>query len=117
MADVTLQELFGNNVNFDDKNKQITFDLDDISSDVFTVNNINSNNIDTYASKILWALLDHLCSTQPEDNNDETRGIYILHQGKRHAIRNRVSQFSFGLTVNAYTPDPMGVKLAPNDLV
>ena len=76
-----------------------------------------STNVNSYASKILWAILDYICFSQPETNNDETRGIYITNQGKRVAVRNNVSQFSFGLLVNGYTPDPLGVKLAPDNLV
>ncbi len=37
MADLTLQDLFGDGVTFNDSNKEITFSLYDISSDVFTV--------------------------------------------------------------------------------
>lgn len=117
MADLNLQDLFGTGVTFNNTNREITFSLNDISSNVFDVSGIDDTNVNEYASKILWSILDYLCSFQPETNNDENRGIYVTNQGKRTAVRNNVAQFSFGLLVSAYTPDNLGVKLNPDDLV
>lgn len=117
MADLVLEDLFGQNVTFDNTSRNITFNLDDLSYDDFDTSSIDDTNIDEYASKILWSLLHYLCLNQPATNNDETRGIYITNQGKRTAVRNSIAQFSFGLLVSAYTADNLGTKLAPDDMI
>ena len=117
MADLVLEDIFGASVIFDPASRNITFNLDDLGYEQFDTSVIDITNIDSYASKILWSILDYLCRYQPADNNDPERAIYITNQGKRTAVRGGQAQFAFGLLVNGYTPDSLGVKLAPDDMI
>ena len=116
MADLVLEDIFGASVIFDPANRNITFNLDDLGYEQFDTSVIDITNKYSYASKILWSMLDYLCRYQPTDNNDPERAIYITNQGKRTAVRGGQAQFAFGLLVNGYTPDSLGTKLAPDDL-
>ena len=117
MADLILEDIFGANVLFNSTERTITFKLDDLAYEAFDTEIIGADNVNQYASKILWSMLDYLCRYQPTDNNDPERAIYITNQGKRTAVRGGQAQFAFGLLVNGYTPDSLGVKLAPDNLV
>lgn len=117
MADLTLQELFGDSVTYNNANKQITFNLEEIAGQDFNTNNVTKTNCDKCASKILWALLHHVKNNQPNTNNDPERGIYITNQGSRRITRDGVNQFAYQLVINGYTPDPMTNTLATDDLV
>ena len=116
MADLTLSEIFGTSATYDDDAGSITFYLADFDNlDPYNPP-ITQDNIDRQVSKILWAILHRIYNDQPENNNDDSRLIYITNQGKRTVIRNSVSQFSFGLLASGYVNDPFGTELNPNDL-
>ena len=121
MADLTLAQRFGNNVAFNPTSKVLSLNLNDLSSIVvngvdvgLSVANMTDLNKDEYASRILWSLLQLSQSVQPENNNDETVGIYIQNQGKRSIVRNQVSQFGFVLAATAYKNDTVGIQLDPD---
>lgn len=123
MADLTLSQRFGDNVTFNPTSKVLSIDLKDLSSITVAgedlgidVSGMTDANKDQYATKILWALLLKSQSTQPEQNNDETVGIYVTNQGKRTVVRNQVSQFGFQLVATAYKNDTVGTQLDPDDL-
>ena len=119
MADLTLQEIFGSGASFDPNGSTITFSLWDVSMENggFTPDNINASNIDEYTSKILWTIIQNVTFIQPENNNEEDRGIYVTNQGKRTVTRNGVAQFAFQLVVTGYTNDTLGVDLSPDEMV
>lgn len=121
MPDLTLAQRFGNNVSFDSASKMLTIDLNDLSSIIINgvdigldISAITAENQNSYATRILWALMLLNQANQPEDNTDETVGIYIQNQGKRNVIRNQVSQFGFTLAATAYKNDTVGVQLDPD---
>lgn len=116
MADLYLGEVFGSQVTFDETNKVLSFSLYELDY-MPDPTEITQANIDNYTSIILWAMLTQLINYQPTENNDDTRAIYVTNQGKRTAVRNGVSQFSFGLLVSGYTPDPLGTTIPPEALV
>lgn len=104
MADLTLQQRFGSNVQFNASTKVLSIDLNDLASIIVNgqdlgldTSNMTDASADTYASKILWSLIQKSQSVQPETNNDETIGLYVTNQGKRSLIRNSVSQYSLSL--------------------
>ena len=121
MADLTLAQRFGNSVSFNATNKTLTLDLNDLSSIIVNgedlgidVSAMTAENKDSYASRILWAILLLSQSNQPENNNDETVGVYVQNQGKRSVVRNQVSQFGFVLAATAYKNDTVGTQLDPD---
>ena len=117
MTDLTLKDVFGNSVIYDATNKEITFSINEIGGQDFNTDNVTEANCDKCASKILWALLNHIKSVQPSTNTDPERGIYVTSQGSRRVTRSNVSQFAYQLVVAGYTPDPMTTTLAADDLV
>lgn len=121
MADLTLIQRFGNNVSYNATSKALTLNLNDLSSITvggenlgLDVGGMTDANKDSYASRILWALLLKSQSVQPENNNDETIGLYVQNQGKRSVVRNSVSQFGFVLAATAYKTDTVGTQLDPD---
>lgn len=121
MADLTLTQRFGNGVSFNPTSKILSLDLNDLSSVIVNgedlgldVSNMSDANKDDYATRILWALLLLSQSNQPENNNDETIGLYVQNQGKRSIVRNSVSQFGFVLAATAYKTDTVGTQLDPD---
>lgn len=121
MADLTLAQRFGSNVAFNETTKVVSLNLNDLSS--ITVNGedlgidvsgMTAANADTYATRILWALLLRSQSQQPATNNDETVTLYVTNQGKRTVVRNSVSQFGFQLVATAYKNDTVGTQLDPD---
>ncbi len=121
MADLTLAQRFGTNVAFDATTKALTINLADLNSIIIggidyglDTSAMSDANKDTYASRILWALLMRNQAVQPETNNDSTVGVYITNQAKRNTIRNNVSQIGFQLLATAYKNDPEGVNLDPD---
>ena len=121
MADLTLAQRFGNAVSFNATGKTLTLNLNDLSSIIvggedlgIDVSAMTAENKDAYASRILWAILLLNQANQPENNNDETVGIYVQNQGKRSVVRNQVSQFGFVLAATAYKNDTVGTQLDPD---
>ena len=124
MADLTAIQRLGANLTFNDTTKVLSIDLNDLAS--ITINgvdvgltdvaSITAANLDSYASKILWALLLLNQANQPENNNDETVGIYLTNGGKRNVTRNNVAQFGYILTCTAYQNDSLGVVLDPDNI-
>ena len=117
MADLTLKDVFGNSVIYDATNKEITFNLTEIAGQDFSTDSVTEANCDKCASKILWAILNHIKSIQPSTNTDPERGVYVTNQGSRRVTRSNVSQFAYQMIVAGYTPDPMANTLAADDLV
>jgi hypothetical protein len=123
MADLTLAQRFGTNVAFDQTNKTLTIDLNNLSSIMvggvdmgLNISNMTSANKDQYASRIMWALLQLQRVAQPADNNDNTVGVYVTNQGKRNALRNSVTQIGYQLVTTAYKNDTDGVDLDPDQI-
>jgi hypothetical protein len=123
MADLTLQQRFGTNVTYNDTNKTITINLNDLTDTGDIINglglnltNLTAANINSYASRILYQLLLLNFQKQAATNNDETVGIYVTNTGRRDVVRNNISQFNYSLTVNAYTANNLATILDP-DLV
>ncbi len=121
MPDLTLAQRFGDNVAFDESTKVLSIDLNDLASIIINgsdygldVTSMSDANKDEYATRILWSLLQKSQSVQPENNNDETVGIYITNQGKRTVVRNSISQFGFVLAATAYIADSVGTNLDPD---
>lgn len=121
MPDLTLAQRFGDSVSFNATSKVLSIDLNNLSSidlngeDLgIDVSSMTVANQDTYATRILWALLLRSQSQQPETNNDETVGLYVTNQGKRTVVRNSVSQFGFQLVATAYKNDTVGTQLDPD---
>lgn len=123
MPDLTLAARFGSSVAFNPTSKILSINLNDLAS--ITINGVDYGldvsamteaNKNEYASRILWSLLQKSQSVQPENNNDETVGIYIQNQGKRTVVRNSVSQFGFVLAATAYKNDTVGTNLDPDEI-
>jgi hypothetical protein len=121
MADLTLVQRFGSGVSFNDTNKTLTIDLNNLSSIMvggvdlgINVTGMTAANKDTYASRIFWALLQLQRVAQNTDNNDNTVGVYVSNQGKRNVTRNSVAQVGFQLSATAYKNDTEGVDLDPD---
>jgi hypothetical protein len=121
MADLTLAQRFGSGVSFNETTKILTINLSNLNSIIvggidvgLNVSGMNNSNKDSYASRILWALLQLQRVTQPADNNDQTVGVYLTNQGKRNVTRNSVLQVGFQLVATAYKNDTEGVDLDPD---
>ena len=128
MTDLTLKQRFGSNaqitstsdglvlaINLNDLNDAENFG--DFTNGLgLNTDPINSSNADEYASKILWALIGLSQQNQPENNNDETVGIYVSNQGKRPVNRNGVAQFGYLTLVTGYQDDNSGLVLDPDNL-
>lgn len=123
MADLTLIQRFGTNATYNDTNKTVTIDLNDLTSIIVSgvdvgldISGLSAVNIDDYASKILWSLILLNQANQPTDNNDETVRLYVTNQGKRNVTRNNVAQFGYQLVTTAYQNDSLGTVLDPDNL-
>ena len=123
MPDLSLAQRFGDNVAFNETTKILSIDLNNLSSIIvagtdygLNVSAMTNANKDTYATRILWSLLLKSQSTQPENNTDETVGLYVTNQGKRSIVRNQVAQFGFQLVATAYKNDTVGVTLDPDQI-
>lgn len=117
MADLTLKDVFGENVNYNASSTKLTFTLTDIAGDTLNTDVITEHNCDRCASKMLWALLNHVKNAQPNTNNDPERGIYVSNQGSRRVTRGNINQFAYQMVIAGYTPDPMASTLSADDLV
>lgn len=123
MPDLTLIQRFGSNVAFNETTKVLSIDLNNLSNITIggtnyglNVSTMTAGNKDTFASRILWALLLLSQANQAADNNDETVKLYMTNGGKRSITRNNVSQFGYQLTAIAYQNDSLGVILDPDNL-
>ena len=124
MADLTLIQRFGSNASFDQTAGTLTIKLSDLADQAnggditnglgLDTTAMNSTNQDEYSSRILWALLQLNQQNQPENNQDETVGVYVINEGKRNAVRNNVPQFGFRQVVTAYINDDLGNTLDPD---
>lgn len=124
MADLTIAQRFGTRAVFSETTKKLTLDLNDLTDtgdiinglglDISGMNNANAN---TYASKILYALLLLNFQKQPDTNNDETIALYITSGGRRDASRNSIAQFNYIWQVNNYTPNNLASVLDPDQMV
>lgn len=121
MPNLTLQEVFGTGVTFNDTTRSITFNLNGLNDGtidpVIEDYLIDSTNLENNVGRILWAMVNRLIKLQPSDNIDNERSIYVTNQGKRIVTRNNVSQFAFQLVLNGYANDPFGVEASSADLV
>ena len=124
MADLTLIQRFGSNSVYNDTNKTLTIDLNDLTDtgDIIDglgldISSLTAANIDQYTGKILYVLILLNYQQQPTDNNDETLPVFITNGGKRSATRNQVSQFLYQLNVGVYINDNFGSIIDPDDLV
>ncbi len=124
MGDLTLVDRFGQNVAFDQTAGTLTIKLSDLADQAdggemtnglgLDTTGMSSANKDSYSSRILWALVGLNAQNQPETNNDETVGVYVINEGKRNAVRNNVPQFGFRQVVTAYINDDLGNTLDPD---
>ena len=133
MADLTLAQRFGTNANYNDTNKTLTIDLNDLTDagDItdslgLDISGITPANIDSYSAKILYMIAQRLAGSeiailnfqqQPVDNNDETLPVYVTNVGRRSITRNGVAQFGYGLTLTAYQTDQIGNLIDPDNMV
>ena len=124
MADLTLTQRFGTNANYNDTNKTLTIDLNDLTDagDItdslgLDISGITPGNIDSYSAKILYAIALLNLQQQPVDNNDETLPVYVTNAGRRSITRNGVAQFGYGLTLTAYQTDQIGNLVDPDNMV
>ena len=128
MPDLTLKQRFGSNAEYNETTKMLTIDLEDLGDDNGNGNGDITNgrgldtslmtdaNKDEYSSRILWALLTLNQQNQPENDDDNTVGVYVANEGRRNLTRNSVAQIGFRLTTTAYINDPLGVDLDPDDI-
>ena len=121
MSDLTLNQRFGSNATYNNTNKTLTINLNDLTDagDIadglgLDITGITAANANDYASKIFYALLLLNFQQQPDTNNDETVAMYITNGGRRDITRNGVSQFAYLLTVNNYTPNNLATVLDPD---
>ncbi len=124
MGDLTLVDRFGQNVAFDQTAGTLTIKLSDLADQTnggdmtnglgLDTSGMSSSNKNSYSSRILWALVGLNAQNQPEANNDETVGVYVINEGKRNAVRNNVPQFGFRQVVTAYINDDLGNTLDPD---
>jgi len=124
MADLITSQRFGTNVSYNDANKTLTIDLNDLTDtgDIIDglgldISGLNASNIDSYASKILHSLLLLNFQQQAVTNNDETVAVYVVNGGRRDITRNGVAQFSYVWQVNSYTPNTLPTNLDPDLMV
>ncbi len=124
MADLTLTQRFGTNANYNDTNKTLTIDLNDLTDagDIvdglgLDISGITPANIDSYSAKILYMIALLNLQQQPADNNDETLPVYVTNAGRRSITRNGVAQFGYGLTLTAYQTDQIGNLVDPDNMV
>ena len=124
MADLTIAQRFGRNASFDPTAKTLTIKLSDLADQTnggdmtnglgLDTSEMSSSNKNSYSSRILWALVGLNAQNQPEANNDETVGVYVINEGKRNAVRNNVPQFGFRQVVTGYINDDLGNTLDPD---
>ena len=124
MGDLTLVDRFGQNVAFDQTAGTLTIKLSDLADQTnggdmtnglgLDTSGMSSSNKNSYSSRILWALVGLNAQNQPEANNDETVGVYVINEGKRNAVRNNVPQFGFRQVVTGYINDDLGNTLDPD---
>ncbi len=122
--DLTLAQRFGSNASFNQTAGTLTIKLSDLADQAnggditnglgLDTTAMNSSNKDEYSSRILWALLQLNLQNQPENNQDETVGVYVTNEGRRNINRNSVAQLGFRLTATAYINDTQGVTLDPD---
>ncbi len=124
MADLTLAQRFGTNANYNDTNKTLTIDLNDLTDagDIIDglgldISGITPGNINSYSAKILYMIALLNFQQQPVDNNDETLPVYVTNVGRRSITRNGVAQFGYGLTLTAYQTDQIGNLIDPDNMV
>lgn len=124
MADLTLIQRFGNNVSFDETNKTLTIDLNDLTDTGnitdglgLDISSITAANANSYSGKILYTLLLLSFQQQPTENNDETLPAYVTNAGRRSVTRNGTAQFGYGLTLTAYQTDQIGNLIDPDNMV
>lgn len=121
MPNLTLTEVFGNSVVFDQVAGTLTINLESLNTGltepVIEAYLIDNASIDDNVGRILWAIINRLKILQPENNNDNERSLYVTSQGKRTATRNNVAQFQFQLVINGYANDPFGSEVNSADLV
>ncbi|MEL7521929.1 MAG: hypothetical protein AAGJ80_09995 [Cyanobacteria bacterium J06553_1] len=118
---LTLSQRYGDGVTFNPSAKTLTIDLNDLSSILVSgvdlgldISGMTDANKDEYADGIFWALVQRQREQQPDNNNDETVGIYVTNRGKTSATRNGVAQFAFNLNIAGYKNDTEGVNLDPD---
>lgn len=123
MPNLTLAQRFGSSVSFNETTKQLTIDLNDLSSVIINGNDVGLDvsqmtvaNQDEYSSKILYSLLQLSQQNQPESNTDETVGVYMTNEGRRSVTRNGVSQLGFRLVATAYVNDTLGTTVDPDSI-
>ena len=128
MAELTLKERFGSNVEFDETEKTLTIklanlgDSDGVGLGDMTngfgvdVSGMTDANQDEYSTRILWGLLQLSRQNQPENDDDDEVGAYITNEGRRNFTRNSVAQIGYRLTTTAYINDPLGVELDPDNI-
>ena len=114
MSHLTLTDIFGNNAIYKSSNQTVTFSLTDLSLDR---SKVTEKNIDSYAAKIFWAILQKIHSNMPENVNAKDLSITVQPQGKRSLIREGTSQLGFQTLVTGYVNDPMGTTVNADELI
>lgn len=111
MADLTLAQRFGSNVSFDEANKTVTLDLNDLTDagDIadslgLDISGMTTANADSYSTKIMYALLLLAIQQQPTDGiNDPELKMFLSEGGLRIGTGARTGQMQRVISVNIYT--------------
>ncbi len=114
MPDLTLAQRFGSNATFSETNKTVTIDLNNFKNSsaggeilnnlgIDSLTSITAANINTYASKILYALLILNAQKQSTTINDNaSEKIYLTEGGIRIATGTRNGQIQRVINVNIF---------------
>jgi hypothetical protein len=100
----TLTDRFGTSALFNETDKTITFDVDDLAS-ITDSALITDLNIDEWADRIAAALILQWRANQSTDNTDPTDGLIVGDPFKQFETRGTEQQISFNYNVAIYIPD------------
>jgi hypothetical protein len=115
----TLAKIFGNSATYNDTNKTITINLNNLKNladggliknnlGINDLTTITAANIDSKAAKIFYGLLVLISQTQSATvNDDSTENIYLTEGGIRIATGTRAGQLQRVINVNVF--DTSGV--------
>ena len=130
MPGLTYTEIFRANATLDTtdiENPKVIIPLDAISNDevlglgsdvgISGISDIDTINIDSWASRIFYGFLLRYLQKQPTTNTDPELPIHITNLGKKNVTRGGEAQVAFTITVNAYIADPLSNVMNINDLI
>lgn len=126
---LSLSDIFGSSAQFNPNTRNLEIAIDDLqnSNPDFGVgdftnglgmntHNVSVDNIELYAERIFWALIQLTKQNQPQNNTDPEINIYITSQGKRNITRGGVAQIGFAELITGYKNDSDGLTLDPDQV-